>query len=227
MRSWPLLEGGELEDIRQSDVQGMGLHTSNQSSEWRWWRHGGIHYVYTVYKRVLLGTLLHIMQKRYHTRYPDAQQRYHLVSDVQSGDITNQTNSIMSMRHHVCSGTPLAQYQRRGACIVVVPLQQYSRNLLQQQGMYTRCTRSHAMQQQMYAQEPNTMNGSMKWRVYPVEGSSGDEVPTSTVVIASSASRHPLCMCVSNRWSVCMVCTMCSGIYLIPLLLGVYVLPTI
>ena len=36
-----------------------------------------MHYVYTVYKRVL-DTLLHIMQKR-----------YHLVSDVQSGDITN------------------------------------------------------------------------------------------------------------------------------------------
>ena len=63
-----------------------------------------MHYVYTVYKRVL-GTPLHIMQKT-PPRCTAAHQRYHLVSDVQSGDITNQTNSIMSMRHHVCSDTP-------------------------------------------------------------------------------------------------------------------------
>ena len=47
-----------------------------------------MHYVYTVYKRVL-DTLLHIMQKRYHLDVQMHTRDITLVSDVQSGDITN------------------------------------------------------------------------------------------------------------------------------------------
>ena len=47
-----------------------------------------MHYVYTVYKRVL-DTLLHHAEEVIPPRCTDAHQRYHLVSDVQSGDITN------------------------------------------------------------------------------------------------------------------------------------------
>ena len=41
-----------LEDI-SGLISRYGSIPLTTTSEWRWWRHSGMHYVYTVYKRVL------------------------------------------------------------------------------------------------------------------------------------------------------------------------------